>query len=119
MTAPVGIQRKRTKGWRMPANTVSVTRPGPLGNPFRVDVFGLDQSIAMHQVWLETETAAALGYEGAEAERLDAMRAEVMRLLPGLRGKNLACTCPEPAPYERDRCHRAFLLKLANAAGTD
>lgn len=34
MTAPVRIQRKRTAGWRMPANTVSVTRPGKWGNPF-------------------------------------------------------------------------------------
>jgi hypothetical protein len=29
---PKRIQRKRTKGWRMPPNTVSVTRPGPFGN---------------------------------------------------------------------------------------
>lgn len=31
---PVRIQRKRTKGWKMPENTVCVTRPGPWGNPF-------------------------------------------------------------------------------------
>lgn len=31
---PQRIQRKRTKGWRMPPNTVSVTRPGKWGNPF-------------------------------------------------------------------------------------
>lgn len=34
---PLRIQRKRTKGWRMPPDTVSVTRPGKWGNPFRVD----------------------------------------------------------------------------------
>lgn len=34
MIAPIRIQRKRTAGWRMPANTVSVTRPGKWGNPF-------------------------------------------------------------------------------------
>jgi len=33
---PVRVQRKRTKGWRMPENTVSVTRPGRWGNPFKV-----------------------------------------------------------------------------------
>jgi hypothetical protein len=32
--SPRRIQRRRTKGWRMPPNTVSVTRPGPWGNPF-------------------------------------------------------------------------------------
>lgn len=31
---PIRIQRKRTKGWKMPENTVSVTRPGRWGNPF-------------------------------------------------------------------------------------
>lgn len=31
---PQRIQRKRTKGWQMPPNTVSVTRPGKWGNPF-------------------------------------------------------------------------------------
>lgn len=34
MTKPIRIQRRRTKGWKMPANTVSVTRPGNWGNPF-------------------------------------------------------------------------------------
>ena len=33
---PKRIQRKRVKGWRMPDNTVSVTRPGRWGNPFPV-----------------------------------------------------------------------------------
>ena len=31
---PKRIQRKRTKGWRLPPNTVCVTRPGKWGNPF-------------------------------------------------------------------------------------
>jgi hypothetical protein len=28
------IQRKRTAGFRLPPNTVCITRPGKLGNPF-------------------------------------------------------------------------------------
>ena len=36
MSQPERIQRKRTKGWKMPENTVSVCRPGKWGNPFRV-----------------------------------------------------------------------------------
>ena len=31
---PIRIQRKRTKGWRMPPNTVYVGRPSKWGNPF-------------------------------------------------------------------------------------
>lgn len=34
MTKPIRIQRRRVKGWKMPANTISVTRPGKWGNPF-------------------------------------------------------------------------------------
>ena len=34
MRKPIRIQRKRTKGWRMPANTVYVGRPSKFGNPF-------------------------------------------------------------------------------------
>lgn len=36
MSAPKRIQRKRTKGFRLPPNTVCVTRPGPLGNPWLI-----------------------------------------------------------------------------------
>jgi len=32
---PKRIQRRRTKGWKMPENTVCVTRPGMFGNPFK------------------------------------------------------------------------------------
>ena len=35
MSAPVRIQRKRTKGWTMPENTVYVGRPTKWGNPFQ------------------------------------------------------------------------------------
>ena len=33
---PIRVQRKRTKGWRMPANTVYVGRPTKWGNPYVV-----------------------------------------------------------------------------------
>lgn len=32
---PKRIQRKRTRGWKMPPNTVCVTRPGRWGNPYK------------------------------------------------------------------------------------
>jgi hypothetical protein len=34
LTPPYRLQRRRAKGWRMPPNTISVTRPGRWGNPF-------------------------------------------------------------------------------------
>lgn len=33
---PLRIQLRRSKGWRMPPNTISVARPGRWGNPFRM-----------------------------------------------------------------------------------
>jgi hypothetical protein len=36
MSEPIRIQRKRTKGWRLPPNTICVCRPGKFGNPFRI-----------------------------------------------------------------------------------
>lgn len=34
------IQRKRIKGWRMPANAKYVGRPTKFGNPFRLNKDG-------------------------------------------------------------------------------
>ena len=92
---PVRIQRKRTKGWRMPPNTVSVTRPGMWGNPWRV------------------------GVDGSAAECVEKYRAKIasnMWTFPtakdiqqALRGKNLACFCALDQP-----CHADVLLELAN-----
>ena len=98
----------------MPPNTVSVARPGPLGNPFKASVYGCEQAVALHRQWLEADSAAALGYEGDTAAALDIDRARVLELLPGLRGKNLGCFCPEPAAHQRDCCHRAVLIEMAN-----
>jgi hypothetical protein len=41
-------------------------------------------------------------------------RAKLIAGLPRLRGKNLACWCPLPAPGARDLCHADVLLELAN-----
>jgi hypothetical protein len=97
--APVRIQRKRTKGWKMPENTVSVSRPGRWGNPFRVG----------HEA--ATAAEAAQSYRNImEAHMTPVLRAE----LNLLRGKNLACFCPLDQP-----CHADVLLELANSPDTE
>lgn len=93
---PVRIQRKRTKLWRMPPNTVSVCRPGKWGNPFKKGVapaHTTGQAVAYFRVNLLRGT---LGYT------VDDVRRE-------LRGKNLACYCPLDQP-----CHADVLLEEAN-----
>ena len=111
---PKRIQRKRTKGWKMPSNTVSVTRPGRWGNPWRVDLShcGCRSAGECHHNAFQCETPA---------EAVDAFRAWVTDVLANgngkmradlvdLRGKNLACYCTLDQP-----CHADVLLELANA----
>jgi hypothetical protein len=115
---PIRVQLRRTKGWRMPANTISVARPGKFGNPFKVNECreagfqGTDQQIASRCVeafrtWLCTPYWR-INWDGDEAE---ASRSAMLDGLPTLRGKNLACWCRLDQP-----CHADVLLKLANAA---
>jgi hypothetical protein len=49
-TLPQRIQLKRTKGWRMPANTVKVDRTTIFGNPFPVERHGRSGSVRMYQL---------------------------------------------------------------------
>jgi hypothetical protein len=120
---PVRVQLKRTKGWRMPPNTVNVARPGKWGNPFAVSVVGSAQLAV--DLFRHTMT---IGFDPSPLDHLSAQDfADVYaarqrwhkRLGWGLehvagaraelRGKNLACWCPLDAP-----CHADVLLELAN-----
>lgn len=83
----------------MPPNTVSVTRPGRWGNPFKV---GDDMP----------------GLPGAEMDAIDAVHcfelfisaSTVAEARKELRGKDLACWCKVGDP-----CHGDVLLKIANS----
>lgn len=96
---PRRIQRRRARGWRMPAGAVYVGRPTRWGNPYIVgDLFnggniGRAESVGMY--------ARALR-EG----RLQNSLAMVRRELGGL---DLACWCPLDQP-----CHADVLLRIAN-----
>ena len=83
---PERIQLKRTKGWRMPPNTVKVDRSTKWGNPFTVKNTG--------------RIPAVLRFACEVAPLWDVSE---------LRGKNLACWCPPG-----QACHADVLLELAN-----
>jgi hypothetical protein len=118
--SPKRIQRQRTKGWRMPANTVYVGRPSILGNPFSaenaMEVGYLRRDAMPWEVgafltacfrdWL-TERPGVDWWQGAESEW---RKAQIKVALPDLRGKYLACWCSLDRP-----CHADVLLELANA----
>ena len=101
---PVRIQRKRTKGWKMPPNTVYVGRPTIWGNPY---TFG--QAVQFKpgvNTVLITAVGLVLAYRGYLKRMLDAQPGIS---LEQLRGKNLACWCPLDQP-----CHADVLLEIAN-----
>lgn len=112
----LAFQLSRRRGFKLPPGVISVARPGLLGNPFSVAEFGIDQAIALHRSWLIDMTDAQLGeWPGPLGGQLIRLKPLVLDRLAGLRGVGFACWCGLPEPYERDRCHRAALLDIANA----
>jgi len=98
---PKRIQRKRTKGWKMPANTIYVGRPTRWGNPY---VIGNEKDPYTHEIIKDAKQAVELYKEYIES---------VLYVNPAyleeLRGKNLACWCKL-----EDLCHVDIILqKLA------
>ena len=100
MSAPRRIQRKRTKGWRMPEGAVYVGRRSRWGNQFRVDCplgryleWDRETVVDLHRLWITAPW----------------MEASLPYFLGPLRGKDLACWCPLD-----QACHADVLLELAN-----
>jgi hypothetical protein len=92
---PIRIQRKRTKGWRMPDGAVYVGRPTKWGNPYQVGSFAAPTravAVAEFSNWIGR----------ARPDWIAMLKAE-------LGGKNLACWCPLDQP-----CHADVLLEIAN-----
>jgi len=84
---PKRIQRKRTKGWKMPDNTVYVGRPSKWGNNLHDD-----SPFTRYGACIKNLIENYSGYDINE-----------------LKGKDLACWCPLDQP-----CHADVLLKIAN-----
>ena len=106
---PQRIQRKRTPGWRMPEGAVYVGRPTIFGNPFKGD-----RAVEVFERYLTgpgTFDVRIGSGTGVTMARVPAWweRAEVMKALPQLAGKDLACWCSLDEP-----CHADILLRLAN-----
>jgi|SRR5262245_19517471 len=110
---PRRLQIRRSKGWRLPANTLKVDRSTLFGNPFLASEHGHDRAVALYRTWLAGRPVNAM-LAAATKKSLARRRQEVLRALPTLRGKNLACWCPLPRDGEPDRCHAAVLLAVAN-----
>jgi hypothetical protein len=106
---PDRIQRRRTKGWRMPDGAVYVGRPSKWGNPYVIRgrwVTGLFYEEHLAAVGEERGLAVRLFREHIAAGRW--LSHEIIRA--ELRGKDLVCWCPLDQP-----CHADVLLEIANA----
>ena len=108
MKIPIRIQRKRTKGWKMPPNTVYVGRGSKWGNPYKVGA-PFSMSIAgggydgKEKGYVFDNDSAVLFYKINLSFELE-ISAEME-----LKGKNLACWCKL-----NEKCHADVLLKIAN-----
>jgi len=116
------IQRKRTKGWRMPENTIYVGRPTIYGNPFKVgtkfwtnrdflvEIVNLEQSLYWYKQWMNQEPSKV--YPVAWNKRNDdgdfvLITRPDLKKLHGYTA--LACWCKEGEP-----CHADVLIELLN-----
>jgi len=95
---PKRIQRKRTRGWKMPPDTVYVGRPTKWGNEFLVrDCISAEYCVGLFQRKLAKLNTDSHG--------------EIYKIIRHfLRGKDLACWCALDQP-----CHADVLLEIANA----
>lgn len=111
---PSRIQRKRTKGYKLPPNTTCVTRPGKYGNPFIIGhwymgsdhrgVTGLPEIMNAHG-WSKIENAQQAVdrfRHYIETEGARSINSDVNKLAIGLKGRNVACWCKEGDPCHGD-----------------
>jgi uncharacterized protein DUF4326 len=95
------IQRKRTKGYRMPEGVVYVGRPTKYGNPYVIGDVNPDTGKVV-------TPSKCLEYYRDYLERR--YPGEALReFLAPLRGKDLACWCRIGNP-----CHGDVLVELSN-----
>jgi len=123
---PQRIQLRRTKGWKMPENTVKVDRSTRWGNPFvchsdrgpngkcwpmvpEVAVGSFRSMLAKEGAWYPQPLPWPKGkIPAGPPTTVEDVRRE-------LRGKNLACWCPLYKDGKRVPCHADVLLEIANA----
>jgi hypothetical protein len=136
---PIRVQRKRSKGWRMPADTIYVGRPGRWGNPFNFkspdhcwNALALgclgnaagrhEASVKAFRQWVlnpggrikEMEFCVVVESRGKKIPIGPKAKAgvapSIIEIREALRGKNLACFCRLDQP-----CHADVLLEIANS----
>lgn len=108
------FQLRRTKGWRMPPNSVKCSRPGPYGNPFTWDPnAGITVSTLKDGKWTsrpQTKADVVRSFALHLERDNPALRRRICEELPG---KDLGCWCAVDDPD----CHVDVILRIANPEG--
>ena len=125
---PSRIQRKRTKGWRMPHGAVYVGRPSKWGNqhrPYACCYCPQPSEPSPCDAWFTRRGGKGRGPRQIREERQRAVDLFRDDLVGGrltitvedvrreLANRDLCCWCPLPAEGEPDLCHAAVLLETA------
>lgn len=101
------VQRKRTKGYKMPENTKYVGRPTKWGNPFRAEELGAEESVKRYKECILNNAMCYYYIDEIEASiQFDRFK-WMAENLEQLRGLDLACFCSLSSP-----CHADTLIEL-------
>lgn len=128
---PKRMQRRRTKGWKMPSGCIYVGRPTPFGNLFVLtDPYGGPKRAVLY--FQECLTRAMNGHPMPASPTGGALSIAVIehfhkmaKRINELRGKNLSCWCHlcdkhrDGLPLgekcdDCDPCHADPLLEISN-----
>ena len=101
------IQRRRTKGWKMPANAIYIGRPTVFGNPFPLDL-GRNRCLMLYRLYLRRRWKDLERYVTIyRIIDLQVLRKKLTDNLSKLYGKDVCCWCGLD-----QKCHGDILLKL-------
>lgn len=123
MSVPTRVQRRRTKGFRLPENTLCCTRPSRWSNPFSGDMAGhwfrrwlVDFS--MFSAGAVADTARGLGHDLECDNKRQALTGK--KYLKGisdlLQYDHLACYCPTEREQQINPCHVDVIIDLLREA---
>lgn len=106
---PKRIQRRRTKGWRMPEGAIYVGRPTQWGNPLYAGMWtGYTKADACrdYRKWIMRDLSV-ITFDNAFGKP-----PSLFDIRLHLAGQDLCCWCPLD-----QECHGDILLEFANAKG--
>lgn len=103
------IQRKRTKGFKMPENCIYVGRPTKWGNPFKVEEIGVKEAVKRYRQCLLNNLMTYYYFDESEALNQFNRFQWMSKNIDLLKGKDLSCFCSL-----NHECHADVLIELVN-----